>query len=63
MIFALWRKWQRLFDRQIMWREIKAQTGDDVRAARIAMRVHMEMDPAYSDFTNTEKEDYLRQLK
>lgn len=57
----LWKARQRQIDLVILWPSVREQAGtlDD---ARLCFRVHMEMDPAYSDLTQDERDRYAGEL-
>lgn len=64
--FAWLRQWwkarQRKFDRTIMWPAMKEECRGDLEMARLGFCLHMQYDPAYDDWSNEMKENYLKTL-
>lgn len=63
-IWALrpWRRVQRRIDLQILWPTVCEQANDSDEA-RVVFRLHMEVDPAYSDMTTEERNAYVEALR
>jgi hypothetical protein len=60
-MFSWWRRWQRKTDVATLWPQCLREAGNRDKA-KIIFRVHMEMDPAYSDLSPLEREQFLENL-
>jgi hypothetical protein len=60
-LMGLWKARQREIDAQILWPSLREQAST-LDQARAAFRVHMEMDPAYSDMTAEQRDRYVEEL-
>lgn len=58
LILALWRRYQRSIDVKLLWPPLVAEAIDRAHA-RASFRVHMTIDPAYSDMDEAEKRAFL----
>ena len=57
---ALWRSHQRWTDVTILWPVVKGEC--DRQKAETVFRVHMELDPAYCDMDQDERDRFVREL-
>ena len=60
-IVARWRRHQRWTDVSILWPSC-IEGAVDRAHAEMAFRLHMELDPAYSDMDEAERERFVREL-
>jgi hypothetical protein len=60
-MLKLWRWLQRRIDVLILWPTCKKQTHDRLSAEQV-FRLHMEMDPAYSDMDFDDKMIFVKNL-
>jgi hypothetical protein len=58
---GLWKARQREIDAQILWPSFREQASS-LEDARDAFRLHMAMDPAYSDMTAEQRDRYVEEL-
>ena len=61
MILGWWRRHQRWTDVSILWPSCLEGAVDRAHA-EMAFRLHMEIDPAYRDFTDDEKVAFIKGL-
>jgi hypothetical protein len=59
-IARLWNWWRRCVDIAVLWPAISSEP--DRQLAEMAFRVHMEMDPAYDDLDEAQKQKFLEEL-
>lgn len=57
-----WKGRQRKFDRAVMWPALKEECQGDIELARMGFGCHMLYDPAYDDWSNEQRENYLKTL-
>jgi hypothetical protein len=56
-----WDRRRRDLDVQILWPQCLKQ-ADDRQRALVAFRLHMDLDPAYENLTEREKDAFLETL-
>jgi hypothetical protein len=62
LLWAAWRRTQRRIDRQILWPAMVKGALGDLALARDCFRAHMQLDPAYSDLTHEQRDQYAAAL-
>jgi hypothetical protein len=60
-MMKLWRVFERWLDRRLLWPSILKAAPTRERA-ELAMLLHMDMDPAYSDMSYGDHERYVKRL-
>lgn len=60
-IFNWWRRRQRKVDMEILWPSIRSQS-QNLSRAKLAFRMHINMDPAWQDLSDDEIENVMEKL-
>lgn len=61
MVLGWWRRHQRWTDVSILWPQL-LEASKDRDWAEAAFRMHMQIDPAYSDLSEREKTSFVEEL-
>lgn len=60
-LLSWWHRRQRAMDVRLFWPTCKSACNT-LDAAKVIFRMHMDMDPAYSDLSPLEKFRFLKEL-